>query len=222
MKLCSKCKIEKPKVEFYLNKVNSDGLDYSCKSCRKEYEYKRYKDSEIRKNKIQYEKKKYAMLTKEQKLILFKKRDFRKHNKAFYWSHRDKVLSDNKIWRDNNLEWQRNQSKRKYATIKGCLNSRMACGVNHSLRNKKNGRAWELLVGYSVDDLKSHIESLFVDGMGWDNRSEWHIDHIVPKSFFEFTSVKDVEFRMCWRLENLQRLWASDNISKGNKIKEVA
>jgi len=30
--------------------------------------------------------------------------------------------------------------------------------------------------------------------------------------------IGDTEFRMCWRLENLQPMWALENIRKKNKI----
>ena len=31
--------------------------------------------------------------------------------------------------------------------------------------------------------LKKHIENLFCDGMSWDNKSDWHIDHKIPLSY---------------------------------------
>lgn len=36
-KICTKCKQEKPIVEFCKNKRQKDGYDYRCKACRKEY-----------------------------------------------------------------------------------------------------------------------------------------------------------------------------------------
>ncbi len=33
MKMCSKCKIEKPFAEFHRDKTKKDGFDYRCKSC---------------------------------------------------------------------------------------------------------------------------------------------------------------------------------------------
>ena len=54
--------------------------------------------------------------------------------------------------------------------------------------------------------------------MTWDNYGKWHIDHIVPRSFFEFTSIEDTEFKYCWSLDNLQPLWSAENITKSNKI----
>lgn len=61
----------------------------------------------------------------------------------------------------------------------------------------KSGSALEML-GYSADDLKMHLESLFTDDMTWDNYG-WHIDHIKPLSHFDpNTDVKVVN-----SLENL-------------------
>jgi len=45
----------------------------------------------------------------------------------------------------------------------------------------------------------------------------WHIDHIRPISAFSFTVPEDPEFKECWALNNLQPLWAFDNLSKGGK-----
>jgi len=101
------------------------------------------------------------------------------------------------------------------------FNQNMSRSISLSLKKNnlsKNGRHWEDLVGYTSQELRDHLESLFLPGMTWENRSLWHIDHIIPKSFFQIKEVGDVEFRMCWRLENLQPLWAFDNISKHNKI----
>ena len=70
------------------------------------------------------------------------------------------------------------------------------------------------LLGYSALELKEYIESLFVEGMSWDNYGEWHIDHIKPVSSYE----QDTPVDVVNSLENLQPLWAFDNLSKGNKI----
>ena len=86
------------------------------------------------------------------------------------------------------------------------------------MKGGKNGRRWELLVGYNVEDLKTHLERLFLDGMCWDNYGEWHIDHIVPRYRFEIKSAECKEFKNCWALSNLQPLWAEDNLKKGNRM----
>lgn len=42
MKMCSKCKSEKDKGEFYNSNVTKDGLNAWCKDCEKEYRRQRY------------------------------------------------------------------------------------------------------------------------------------------------------------------------------------
>ena len=51
--------------------------------------------------------------------------------------------------------------------------------------------------------------------MTWDNYGKWHVDHIIPKSKFKFKSIDDAGLKECWKLENLQPLWAEDNLSEG-------
>ena len=81
-------------------------------------------------------------------------------------------------------------------------------------KNIKNGRHWEDLVDFTIEELMSHVESQFTDGMNWDNRNKWHIDHIKPQSLFVFNSMDTKEFKECWSLENLQPLWAVEKIQK--------
>jgi hypothetical protein len=70
------------------------------------------------------------------------------------------------------------------------------------------------LLGYSPSQLKETIESKFIDGMSWSNYGEWHIDHIRPISSFDKCEKPEI----INSLNNLQPLWAFDNLSKGNKI----
>jgi len=53
--------------------------------------------------------------------------------------------------------------------------------------------------------------------MTWANYGEWHIDHKRPISSFNIVSVDCKEFGECWALENLQPLWADENLRKSNK-----
>lgn len=74
----------------------------------------------------------------------------------------------------------------------------------------------ELELGYTQDEFKCHIESMFEEGMSWSNRSEWHIDHIIPLSWWLNEGITDVS--LINSLINLQPLWAYDNLSKGVKL----
>ena len=72
----------------------------------------------------------------------------------------------------------------------------------------------EELLGTDWQTLKGHIEAQFVDGMSWENMSEWHIDHIVPLA----SAQTEEELAGLCHYTNLQPLWASDNLSKGAKL----
>lgn len=82
-----------------------------------------------------------------------------------------------------------------------------------ALRRGGRSRSAERLLGYSIDELRLHLERQFVKGMGWHNMDRWHIDHIVPQAAFELSN--DGEWRACWALTNLRPLWASSNMAKG-------
>ena len=81
------------------------------------------------------------------------------------------------------------------------------------LNISKKNKTFEI-VGCSPQFLKEHLEKQFVDGMTWENRSEWHIDHKIPLS-----SAKTEEelYKLC-HYTNLQPLWAEENLKKSNKI----
>ena len=66
----------------------------------------------------------------------------------------------------------------------------------------------------SAEDLKNHMISLFKEGMSWENWGEWHVDHIFPVSKFDPNTLMSVVNA----LDNLQPLWAFDNLSKNNNI----
>lgn len=77
----------------------------------------------------------------------------------------------------------------------------------------------EALFGYTMDDLRGHLERQFTRRMGWHNyagnmpfrsKSCWVIDHVVAKSRF-----KREEAREAFALSNLRPLWIQDNIRKG-------
>ena len=70
-----------------------------------------------------------------------------------------------------------------------------------------------IMLGYTSNELKLHMESLFIEGMSWENHGEWHIDHIIPLSSF---TIND-QANEINSLENLQTLWAKENLSKYNK-----
>lgn len=120
--------------------------------------------------------------------------------------------------------WRRRDYHREYMREKLAsdpqfrLNQSFSSAVRRSLASGKGGRNWPSLVGYTVDDLREHIEKLFLPGMTWENYGDWHIDHKIPLSAHNFETPDDIDFKRAWGLSNLQPMWAADNIRKGAKL----
>lgn len=110
--------------------------------------------------------------------------------------------------------------ERKQADPAWVLRRRISARMLRSLKSigGKRRRGWEELVGYTLADLRAHIERKFQPGMTWENMGEWHIDHRRPVSSFQITTVDDPDFLKCWALSNLQPLWATENLKKYNKF----
>ena len=107
----------------------------------------------------------------------------------------------------------------KYRTnLKNRLNRNIGNAIYQNLKGFKRGRHWENLVKWTLQQLKNRFVQLFEPGMTWDNYGEWHIDHKIPISAFNFTKPENLDFKRCWALSNLQPMWAKENISKGAKL----
>jgi hypothetical protein len=77
----------------------------------------------------------------------------------------------------------------------------------------KRARTHEIL-GCGYEDFKLHLERQFTKGMNWDNRSEWHIDHIVPLAI----ASTEAEVIALNHFTNLRPLWIEANLAKGNRV----
>lgn len=75
------------------------------------------------------------------------------------------------------------------------------------------------LCGYSVSELRNHLEKQFTGEMCWGRFNEIHIDHIIPRAKFDLTDKS--EWKACWSLSNLQPRWAKDNLSKGSRSSQL-
>jgi len=90
--------------------------------------------------------------------------------------------------------------------------SRMIALSLQAIGQVKAGRTFEML-GYTPQQLRKHIEMQFLDGMTWDNRSEWEIDHITPIS----TATTKEDVIALNQLPNLRPLWARLNNQKNSR-----
>lgn len=86
--------------------------------------------------------------------------------------------------------------------------------VSRCLNSKTNKTL--ILVGYTTDELRAHLERQWKDGMTWSNygprKNNWNIDHIRPVSTFPL----DTGVEIINALSNLRPLWALENYRKEN------
>lgn len=138
----------------------------------------------------------------------------KEHRKEYYrqW---------NKDNREHVNEYKRNYERNRRANDpKYRLAARTRTAVYTCLKeaNVAKYRSTFELLGYGIEELMEHLEKQFTEGMTWDNYGEWHVDHIIPMSSFEFESTECNGFKECWELTNLQPLWGEDNLIKGVKL----
>jgi hypothetical protein len=106
--------------------------------------------------------------------------------------------------------------------IKKRIKSRVIAYIHYKIKGPPGERGvWEERLGYTIQELKDHLAAQFQPGMSWDNYGQWHIDHIKPIALFRFQSDDDEELKECWALNNLQPLWAEENIKKSCNYQAV-
>jgi hypothetical protein len=149
------------------------------------------------------------------------KEKFKDYQKKYYLLNREKILERNKKWIESNYDRHRKINDNNMIKWRS-KNSHIVAWRNiiHRVLNQfgkvKNDKTI-LLLGYSANDLKEHIEKQFIEGMNWDNYGLWHIDHINPVASFS----KDTDISIVNSLNNLRPLWASDNLKrKKQKLKQ--
>jgi hypothetical protein len=163
-----------------------------------------------------------------------------KYNKKYQEENREKVLKQKQIYREANKkriaeyrkEYNKNNKnkilkhKNQYAKnkrktdLKYNLSNRISRSIRHTIKDNKNGKHWESLVGYTTNDLIKHLQKTIPKGYTWQDFMEGklHIDHIIPISVFNFTKPEHIDFKRCWSLKNLRLLPAEENLKKNNKL----
>lgn len=96
------------------------------------------------------------------------------------------------------------------------LNTRMRVQIRKALRGLKRGRRWETLLGYTLDELVDHLRKMLPSGMSLSQCIDdgWHIDHILPKSGFDCSSI--AELKAAWALPNPRLVPADVNLRKSD------
>jgi len=205
-------RIEKNKITKQWQKDNKEYLKQYRKQWRinNQEKIKLYRENNRKKIKEymrQYQKDNYERI-KIQKIKY--QRQWRKKNP-------DKVIAIRKKYRKWCNDWERNKRR---INLNFNLNHRMRVVIGQSLKGNKAGRKWEDLVGYTLSDLIKRLKRTMPKGYTWQDYldGKLHIDHIIPKSVFNFTKPEHIDFKRCWALSNLRLLPVKENLIKGSKL----
>jgi hypothetical protein len=123
-------------------------------------------------------------------------------------------------WRKDNPKHDHKYRSDPNVKIKCALSSRIRIAIKSGKGIK--GHKTEDLIGCKLEELKSHIEDQFIEGMTWKNHSlkGWHFDHIVPCAYFDLNN--EYNQRRCFNYRNLQPMWSKENMSKNDTLPENA
>jgi hypothetical protein len=179
---CSKCG-EVKLVSLFLKDRNQ------CKVCKNAYSREYHAAN---RDKVLAQKKVYtaANVDKERerkKAYHAANRDkINERHKAYRVANRDKIFEREKAYRVANRDKKREYTKnRKMSDPLYRLQCNIRTLIGMSIKNNgytKKSSTYEIL-GCSYEEFKEYIEQQFVDGMSWENRSEWHLDHKIPVSY---------------------------------------
>lgn len=239
-KTCSKCGEEKELTDFPKHKGCLFGYSSRCSLCASIYrkeryiknikKIKKYRD-EHKKERSEYDRKRREEKHEE---ISLKKIEYHEKNREKDNERSRKWMAKNKEHTKSyfeNLSAEKKQERARKRLVRRRTNYREKIKHNFSsllyqrLRrrhlNKKFKSTFDYLP-YTIDDLTSHLESLWEPWMNWNNygnkKGEWTIDHIIPDFFFKYKEVGDFEFLKCWALNNLQPMEFLKNVKKSNKL----
>ncbi len=233
-RVCTCCKTELPATRDYFHayKRAPDGCRAVCRVCRAK-DHSENKEERSQKKREHWAANKDRLLAISRKYYAENTEEQREQARQRHWKNREDRLTKMRQYRAENFE-AINARKRvasiaswheKYGVdLEFTLKHRVRSLIRATLVNGRSGKRMREILGYSTVELRSHIESLFAEGMSWAEflAGKIHIDHIRPVSSFNITSDQCDDFKACWALSNLQPLWAFDNLSKGAKILELA
>ena len=165
---------------------------------------------------------KACMAAKQREYRQEHKEEIAAQQREYGQEHREKIAAKNRKYGQENREKIAAKNRKRYANdpayaMSRRLRNRMASAVKAAGLGKKCASSSKLL-GISYQGLKEWLEAQFTEGMTWENRSDWHVDHRVPCDAFDLTVEENQ--RICFWYKNLQPLWAEENLQKSNTYTE--
>jgi hypothetical protein len=120
-----------------------------------------------------------------------------------------------KNWAENKTKIIEKRMERYHSDVLFRLRYNLSSRTRNALKTSGFNKNSDIknILGAELERVKLHLESQFQEGMTWENRSEWHIDHIIPLA----SAQSEEELILLCHYTNLQPLWAFDNLSKGDR-----
>lgn len=85
----------------------------------------------------------------------------------------------------------------------------------HRRAHKSQRGSFFKYLGCSPSEFKLYIESLFKPGMSWENRTKWHLDHIIQLSSVDLSIEENI--KKVFHYTNVRPLWAHENVQRRRK-----
>lgn len=124
MKVCSKCKVEKPVEEYGKNRAKADGLRGDCKACGRERD-RRYYEANREKALEYYRKRREANLEEE-----------RERSREWHKANREKVLEQKRKHYEANREKLLERKRKHYEA--NPLHVKRSIRTKHEMASKRN------------------------------------------------------------------------------------
>jgi hypothetical protein len=205
-KVCVKCREEKNKEDhFYKREGVGDGFRNDCIECH-------LKNKKIYSKENSQHKRDYMS-------------QYRVDNpevmKIWIENNREQYLWNTKKWKMENPEKSKehkNNNRRKRLKNDPLFrlksNIRRLILLSFSKKGYSKKSKTNEILGIDYEGFMKHIESQFTEGMTWENRREWELDHKFPISLGK----TEEEIIKLNHYSNFQPLWREDNRKKSNKI----
>jgi len=142
---------------------------------------------------------------REESIRRNKSKERKEYYKRYALENKDHINNYKKEWYNLRIS-----NDNLYAFI-GSTRTRIGNALRNNGFDKKSETA--RILGCSFRFFKNYIEQRFENGMTWENRSEWHLDHIVPVS----SGKTEQEIIKLNHYTNFRPLWAKENLAKGKK-----
>lgn len=208
LRKCGICKTTHPATTefFYTDKGIVVGACRPCAKSREAESRINCKDRKAEYSKMYFLKNKLA-LNATSKEYRHKNREFlNAASKLNYRKDPKKYIANSLLAR----------AKRRKIDPLFAMQERVRSSVGYAFRVNgytKRSKTQEIL-GCDWSFFRSHVERQFVKGMSWENRKDWHLDHIVPLA----SAITEGDVMALNHFTNLRPMWAKDNIAKSDNI----